>query len=102
MKENHLWKRAKEVKIQTASDIVGNFDIGFDDKIPEKTKDALMKFVFWVEDNFYLPVTLWVDFKYNHYLIDRAGKRVGYRFYSRGSFLYMQKPARLLHVFSPE
>ena len=81
MKENHLWKRAKEVKIQSASDIVGNFDIGFDDKIPKKTKNALMKFVYWVEDNFYLPVTLWVDFKYNHYLIDRAGKRVGYRFY---------------------
>jgi hypothetical protein len=34
-----------------------------------------------VEDHFYLPVTLWVDFKYNHYLIDRNGKRVGYRFY---------------------
>ena len=67
MRDNHLWKRAKEVKIQTATDIVGNFDIGFDDKIPEETKDALMKFVYWVEDNFYLPVTLWVDFKYNHY-----------------------------------
>jgi hypothetical protein len=60
---------------------VGNFDVGFDDKIPEETKDALMKFVYWVEDNFYLPVTLWVDFKYNHYLINRDGKRVGYRFY---------------------
>lgn len=81
MRDNHLWKRAKEVKVQTSSDIVGNFDVGFDDKIPEETKDALMKFVYWVEDNFYLPVTLWVDFKYNHYLIDRAGKRVGYRFY---------------------
>lgn len=81
MRDSHLWKRAKEVKIRTTSDIVGNFDVGFDDKIPEETKDALMKFVYWVEDNFYLPVTLWVDFKYNHYLIDRAGKRVGYRFY---------------------
>ena len=81
MKENHLWKRAKEVKIQTSSDIMGGFDVGFDDKIPEETKDALMKFVYWVEDNFYLPVTLWVDFKYNHYLINRDGKRVGYRFY---------------------
>ena len=81
MRDNHLWNRAKQVQIQTSSDIVGNFDVGFDDKIPEETKDALMKFVYWVEDNFYLPVTLWVDFKYNHYLIDRTGKRVGYRFY---------------------
>ena len=81
MRESHLWNRAKEVQIQKTSEIVGNFDIGFDSQIPEETKDALMKFVYWVEDNFYLPVTLWVDFKYNHYLIDRNKKRVGYRFY---------------------
>lgn len=81
MRKDHLWHRAREVAIRTSADIVGNFDIGFDDEIPEETKDALMRFVYWVEDHFYLPVTLWVDFKYNHYLIDRNGKRVGYRFY---------------------
>ena len=81
MKENHLWNRAKQVKIQTSGEIVGGFDIGFDSKIPEEAKDALMKFVYWVEDHFSLPVTLWVDFKYNHYLIDQNGKRTGYRFY---------------------
>ena len=81
MNENHLWNRAKQVKIQTSGEIVGGFDIGFDSKIPEETKDALMRFVYWVEDHFSLPVTLWVDFKYNHYLVDRAGKRVGYKFY---------------------
>ena len=88
MRDDHLWQRAKDVRIQTSADIVGGFDIGFDEKIPEETKDALMKFVYWVEDNFYLPVTLWVDFKYNHYLIDRAGKRVGYRFYWADFTLY--------------
>ena len=81
MRENHLWNRAKSVKIRTGPEIVGNFDVGFDGKIPEATKDALMDFVYWVEDNFSLPVTLWVDFKYNHYLIDADGKRVGYKFY---------------------
>ena len=81
MRENHLWYRAKNVQIQTGPEIAGGFDIGFDSKIPEEVKDALMQFVYWVEDRFYLPVTLWVDFKYNHYLIDRKGKRVGYRFY---------------------
>lgn len=81
MRDNHLWNRAKTAEIQTSSDIVGNFDIGFDRKIPDETKDELMRFVYWVEDHFSLPVTLWVDFKYNHYLIDRNGKRVGYRFY---------------------
>jgi len=81
MRENHLWNRAKNTKIQTGPGIVGGFDIGFDSKIPEETKDALMDFVYWVEDHFSLPVTLWVDFKYNHYLIDADGKRVGYKFY---------------------
>ena len=81
MRENHLWNQAKDIKIQTSPAIVGNFDIGFDEKIPEQTKDQLMKFVYWVEDHFYLPVTLWVDFKYKHYLIDPQKKRVGYRFY---------------------
>ena len=81
MKGEHLWNRAKEIRIQTGGEITGGFDVGFDSKIPETTKDALMDFVYWVEDHFALPVTLWVDFKYNHYLIDTSGKRVGYRFY---------------------
>ena len=81
MTENHLWNMAKNVQIQTSDEIVGNFSIGFDSKIPEETKDALMGFVYWVEDRFHLPVTLWVDFKYNHYLLSQDKKRVGYRFY---------------------
>ena len=40
-----------------------------------------MKFVYWAEDHFSFPVTLWVDFRYNHYLLDKTGKRVGYKFY---------------------
>ena len=81
MRENHLWNKAKDIEILTSPAIVGNFDIGFDPKIPEETKDQLIKFVYWVEDHFHLPVTLWVDFKYNHYLISKSGKRVGYKFY---------------------
>ena len=81
MRENHLWNKAKDIQILTSPEIVGNFDIGFDPKIPEETKDQLIKFVYWVEDHFHLPVTLWVDFKYNHYLISKSGKRVGYKFY---------------------
>lgn len=81
MKEAHLWNRAKNIQIQTGPHIVGGFDIGFDSKIPEETKDKLMEFVYWVEDHFSLPITLWVDFKYKHYLIDENKNRVGYKFY---------------------
>ena len=81
MRKDHLWNKAKTIKIQTGPDIVGEFSIGFDSKIPESTKDALIDFVCWAEAHFQFPVTLWVDFKYNHYLISRSGKRVGYKFY---------------------
>ena len=81
MRADHLWLRAAKAQLQTSLEIVGGFDVGFDSKIPEQTKDALMKFVYWVEDHFCLPITLWVDFKYNHYLRSNDGGRVGYRFY---------------------
>lgn len=77
----HLWEQAKKIKIQTGEEIVGNFSLGFDKRIPEETKDALIDFVYWVEDHYPVPVTLWVDFKYNHYLVTRDKKRVGYKFY---------------------
>lgn len=77
----NLWEKAKQLSIQTGSEIVGGFDVGIDERIGEDVADALMGFVYWVEDHFSVPVTLWVDFKYNHYLIDRDGKRAGYRFY---------------------
>lgn len=81
MNPKNLWIVAKQVYIQTSDDIVGNFDIGFDNQIPKNTKSELRNFVSWVEENFYLPVTLWVDFEYKHYLVQRNGKRVGYLFY---------------------
>ncbi len=81
MRTDHLWNRAKTVKLKVSPDITGNFDLGFDSRIPEETKAKLRRFVRWAERRFSFPVTLWVDFKYNHYLVDRNGNRVGYRFY---------------------
>ena len=77
----NIWEDARTLPIQTGADIVGGFDIGFDKAIPEETKDMLMDFVYWVEDRYALPVTLWVDFKYRHYLEDENKKRVGFKFY---------------------
>lgn len=78
---NNLWNDAKDLPIQVGSEITGGFDVGFDEKIPEETKDELMRFAYWVEDTFSMPVTLWVDCKYRKYLINQAGKRSGYRFW---------------------
>lgn len=81
MNANNIWIKAKGIQIQTSPDIAGNFDIGFDDQIPESIRAELKRFICWVEDNFNVPVTLWVDFEYKHYLIDRNKKRVGFLFY---------------------
>ena len=79
--DNNIWYKAKRVCIQTSNDIVGSFDVCFKGQISKETITELRNFVSWVEENFYLPVTLWVDFEYKHYLIRRDGKRVGYLFY---------------------
>ena len=78
---NNLWEKARTLPIQTGADIVGGFDIGFDRKIPAETQDVLMDFAYWIEDHYAMPVTLWVDFKYRHYLVDKNKKRVGFKFY---------------------
>lgn len=81
MNPHNLWVRAAQFHIQTGEDIAGNFDIGFDERIPAEVRNELRHFVKWVEANFSLPVTLWVDFEYKHYLIRRDKERVGYLFY---------------------
>lgn len=81
MNPNNIWYRAKHVLIQTSDDIKDGFDIGFDDEISEEIKTELKNFISWVEKNFNLPITLWVDFEYKHYLKKSNGKQVGYLFY---------------------
>lgn len=81
LENRDLWERAGELSIQTSADIVEGFSVGFDRQIPEETKNALIRFIYWVEDHYSMPVTLWVDFKYRHYLRNRQKKRVGYLFY---------------------
>lgn len=77
----NLWDRSHDIQVQTGPEIVGGFSVGFDKKIPEETRGFLMDFVYWVEDHYHLPITLWVDFEYRNYLVSKAKKRVGYLFY---------------------
>jgi hypothetical protein len=81
MAAQNLWEAAELLPIRTGSEIVGGFDVGFDSQVPEEIKNTLMDFVYWVEDHYSLPITLWIDFKYRHYLVDQNKKRVGYKFY---------------------
>lgn len=81
MKQNSVWLRAQTLQLQVSENILPEFDIGFDKRIPENIEQELRSFVNWVESNYRIPITLWVDFEYNHYLISREGRRVGYLFY---------------------
>ena len=81
MTENSIWKKAQTVELQVSENIMAEFSIGFDKRIPIEVEQELRSFVTWVENNYRIPITLWVDFEYNHYLISRSGKRVGYLFY---------------------
>lgn len=81
MYSSQLWNLTNSLPLQTADSSPGYFDIRFDSRIPEKMRIELCRFINWVEGNYKLPIPLWVDFEYKHYLIDRGGKRVGFLFY---------------------
>ena len=81
MNKNNVWLKAQTLELQVSENILPEFDIGFDKRIPKDVEEKLRDFVKWVESNYRIPVTVWVDFEYKHYLISRDGKRVGYLFY---------------------
>ena len=76
-----VWERAQNAELRVSENILPGFDIGFDKRISKEVEGELRTFVKWVENNYRIPITLWVDFEYNHYLISRKSKRVGYLFY---------------------
>ena len=80
MCDMNFWNKAENIEFQTGPEITGGFSVGFDSKIPENTRDVLMDFIYWAEDHYAFPITLWVDFRYRHYLVKEEG-RVGYKFY---------------------
>lgn len=81
MTESSVWKRAQALQLQVAESILPEFSIGFDPRIDKDAEAELRSFVTWMERNYRIPITLWVDFEYRHYLVSRDGKRVGYLFY---------------------
>ena len=88
MTENSIWKKAQTVELKVSENISPNFNIGFDKRIPTDVEQELRSFVTWVENNYRIPITLWVDFEYKHYLISSSGKRVGYLFYWADFYSY--------------
>lgn len=81
MSEKNVWIKAQSTQLQVSEDISPEISIGFDKQIPDDIRNELRKFTEWVESNYKIPVTLWVDFEFRHYLLTRDKKRVGFLFY---------------------
>ncbi len=81
MKETNIWIRSRNAAIKSIGLVKPEMDIGFDSRVPKEVQDELLAFVGWVEKNFNIPITIWVDFEYKHYLVKKDGQRVGYIFY---------------------
>ena len=77
----NVWKQAQSIQLQVSDKIEPGFNIGFDKRIPPEIENEMRSFVNWVESKYRVPITLWVDFEYKHYLVSREGNRVGYLFY---------------------
>ena len=77
----NVWEKAQSVQLQVSEEIEPGFNIAFDRKIPPETENEMRSFVSWVESKYHVPITLWVDFEYKHYLVSREGSRAGYLFY---------------------
>ena len=77
MDKNSVWEKSQAVKLQVSENILSGFDIGFDKRISKELEEELRSFVKWVENNYRIPITLWVDFEYKHYLINRKGNEQG-------------------------
>ena len=69
MTANSVWKKAQTVELQVSENILPEFNIGFDKRITKEVEQELRSFVNWFESNYRIPITLWVDFEYKHYLI---------------------------------
>ena len=77
----NIWEEAKQVNLKVSKGIKPGFDTWFDKRIPQSTKRELHAFMRWVSNNYVMPITLLVDFNYNHYLKQRNGKKAYYLFH---------------------
>ena len=76
----NYWEKAQTVQLTVSEDITPGFSIGFDERIAPETEQELRAFVDWVEKNYTVPITLWVDFEYRHYFESEDGEQLGYLF----------------------
>lgn len=82
IRPENVWQQVKMKDWPVHPGIRREIDFGFDREIPEDDRERFRTFVVWAEEHFVFPVTLWIDFKYRHYLLNRSKQRMGYLLYT--------------------
>ena len=82
IRPENIWQQVKMKDWPVHPGIRQEIDFGFDKEIPEDDRECFRTFVAWAEEHFVFPVTLWIDFKYRHYLFSRERKQMGYLLYT--------------------
>lgn len=81
IRPGNLWALVKNRDWPVVPGVRREIDFGFDREIGEEYRERFRDFIAWTEAHFVFPVTLWIDFRYRHYLVNREHRRMGYIIY---------------------
>ena len=81
IRPGNLWALVKNRDWPVVPGVRREIDFGFDREIGEEYRERFRDFIAWAEAHFVFPVTLWIDFRYRHYLVNREHRRMGYIIY---------------------
>ena len=81
IRPGNLWALVKNRDWPVVPGVRREIDFGFDREIGEEYRERFRDFIAWAEAHFVFPVTLWIDFRYRHYLVNREHRCMGYIIY---------------------
>ena len=81
IRPDNVWAQVKQRTWPVIPGVRREIDYGFDKEIDEEYRERFRDFFAWAEANFVFPVTLWIDLRHRHYLVNRERQRMGYIFY---------------------
>ena len=81
IRPDNVWAQVKHRDWPIVPGVRREIDFGFDREIDEEYRERFRDFFAWAEANFVFPVTLWIDLRHRHYLVNREHQRMGYIIY---------------------
>ena len=81
IRTDNVWAVAASRDWPVVAGVRREIDFGFDKEIAEDYRERFRNFFAWAEANFVFPVTLWIDLRHRHYLVNGQRQRMGYIIY---------------------